>query len=530
MVSLDAIYGLMKNILTLLIFLMSFSISPLFSQTSGNIGISFKKLWMDYQTPNGGKFANFKDYHSGFEVALHKDLTDNLRLSVPFKLGVVNNDSIVEGRDYFRKMVYGLDAQLNYEFGMKGVIEPYILAGIGGVMENNYDRLGLEEAFNVQIPIGAGFKTRLFEKAYFNYQLEYRISLDDDRNNLHHGIGFLYMFGDKMEVKKPEEPKVKDEDGDGVSDLLDLCPQVAGLPEFNGCPDNDGDGIPDYLDLCPDQAGSKELRGCPDSDGDGLPDSEDDCPNEAGPAANKGCPDRDADKDGVMDNVDNCPNIPGPASNKGCPVASNDRDNDGVADNVDRCPNKPGRIEWDGCPDSDGDSVPDHRDLCPSSPGPAVYSGCPDTDGDGIHDGRDACPSRKGTVALNGCPEIKKADRETLDIAMRAVQFDLGKATLKAESYDVLGQIVSILQRYPDYSLSIEGHTDNTGSASNNQVLSERRAKSCYDFLINRGISSRRLSYAGYGESRPVANNNSLRGRTLNRRVEFKMVAPGIGN
>src|SRR5690606_4439453 len=135
-------------------------------------------------------------------------------------------------------------------------------------------------------------------------------------------------------------------------------------------------------------------------------------------------------------------------------------------------------------PDRDGDGIEDRYDDCPDVPGLTAFAGCPDTDGDGIPDPKDACPNTAGPASNNGCPVIEKADREVLTFAMRAVQFELGKATLKPDSYSILNQIVNILKKYPDYHLVIEGHTDNTGSADVNQRLSESRAKSCYDYLV----------------------------------------------
>jgi len=224
----------------------------------------------------------------------------------------------------------------------------------------------------------------------------------------------------------------------------------------------------------------------------------------------------------VPDEEDKCPDLAGVASNNGCPLL--DADNDGVSDAEDRCPNSAGSAATQGCPDSDRDGVADFADKCPNRPGIAAYGGCPDSDGDGIDDTRDKCPNSAGSVANNGCPEISAADRETLELAMRAVQFETGKATLKSESSRILNQIGEIMNRYPDFNLSISGHTDNSGPATNNQRLSERRAKSCYDYLARVGVSTSRMNFSGYGESRPIADNNTLRGKALNRRVEFNLI------
>ena len=241
-----------------------------------------------------------------------------------------------------------------------------------------------------------------------------------------------------------------------------------------------------FRSLCPDQAGT--LKGCPDSDGDGIADPDDACPTEAGIPEAKGCPFVDSDGDGVADNEDLCPDVPGAKSAK-------------------------------GCPDADGDGFGDHEDLCPNQAG--TVFGCPDTDGDGVHDGIDKCLNDAGPASNQGCPEIKAEEREVLDLAMRAVQFETGKSTLKVESYSVLSQIVDILKRYPGYSCSINGHTDNVGSERTNQKLSEDRAKACYDYFLGNGISTDRLSYTGYGESSPIADNDTKDGRTMNRRTEF---------
>lgn len=113
---------------------------------------------------------------------------------------------------------------------------------------------------------------------------------------------------------------LSDKDKDGVPFYLDICSEVPGLPEFNGCPDTDGDGIPDKDDRCADVSGPSENQGCPwpDSDGDGIRDIDDACPNNIGPTENHGCPWPDTDGDGVLDKDDACPTVPGSAKYNGC--------------------------------------------------------------------------------------------------------------------------------------------------------------------------------------------------------------------
>ena len=507
----------MKCIKLILFFACFLAISSAYTQdVRYKTGISFKKLFIDYQSQNGGSFSNFQEYNHGFEIGYHHRLQKNLNLLVPFKMGVVtaSPDSI----DCLRKTIMGLDAQFQYQFNKpNSKVVPYFMAGLGGVLE-------FEGEFNVQAPLGFGLYFKVADNAYINWQSEYRLSFSENRTNLHHGIGFVYLWNkdEEMELDTIVEMMEIDSDGDGVTDKLDLCPEVIGLAQFNGCPDMDSDGIPDYKDRCPDTFGLASAQGCPDMDGDGIADPDDECPKVFGVAELNGCPIQDRDGDGVSDDMDACPDERGAVDNKGCP--SEDRDGDGVSDKNDKCPNVRGLKEYMGCPDTDLDGVPDPDDKCPVDAGPKAFNGCPDSDGDGLDDSIDKCPRSPGPVGTNGCPEIKKEDRETLDVAMRAVQFDTGRATLKAESHTILKQIAGILSRYPDYNLSISGHTDNTGNAASNQSLSERRAKACYDYLAQQGVSTSRMNYAGYGESRPIADNNTLNGRLLNRRVEFVLI------
>ncbi len=453
-------------------------------------GISVRALFLDYQSQNGGDITSFRSYHRGFELGYQHQIAQNFNLYVPFKTGVVTSHDTE--LNCLHKTVYGLDAQLQYLIQRQGAkVIPFVMAGVGGALE-------VEGEFNAQVPLGVGLQFAIAEHARVVWQSAYRVSFSENRNNLHHGIGFIYGLrkGNIKPEEVIEEIKALDSDGDGIVDDEDLCPLKPGPVELNGCPDSDGDGIADYKDKCPNYVGLATFDGCPDSDGDGIPDNDDECPNMAGPESSKGCPQKDSDGDGVLDADDRCPSIKGTASNGGCPEIK----------------------------DADGDGIADAEDKCPNKYGSKLYNGCPDSDGDGLDDSRDRCPNAAGPVDNNGCPKMTQEDRQVLDLAMRAVQFDSGKSTLKGESYAILDQIVSILQRYPSYILSIEGHTDNTGNANSNLVLSQKRAKACYDYLVGRGISTTRVSSQGFGETSPIAENNTLKGRTLNRRVEFNVL------
>lgn len=330
-------------------------------------------------------------------------------------------------------------------------------------------------------------------------------------------------------VKNNGCPEPKDTDGDGFEDERDPCPTQAG--PVNGCPqtkdpDDDGDGVPDKTDPCPDKAGT--FGGCPDSDDDGVADNLDKCPDMAGTTKNNGCPEpKDSDKDGVPDSQDKCPTEAGTAKNKGCPEPK-DADKDGIPDNLDKCPDVAGIAKNNGCPevkDKDRDGVADDQDPCPDKAG--NFGGCPDSDGDNVADNLDKCPNTAGLAANFGCPEEKKEiteAREKLATAARAVQFESAKAILKNASYDVLDEVVALMRENASYSLSISGYTDDVGDDERNFRLSQDRAKACYDYLIFRGIKAERIRFAGFGEARPIATNNTAEGREQNRRVEFELI------
>ena len=109
-------------------------------------------------------------------------------------------------------------------------------------------------------------------------------------------------------------------------------------------------------------------------------------------------------------------------------------------------------------------------------------------------------------------------------IALRNVFFETGRWEILPESEYELAKVVDLLTKNPTLKIELGGHTDNVGRPEANQRLSEQRAKAVYDYLINKGIPSNRLSYKGYGETQPVATNDTDEGRRENRRTEIKVL------
>jgi OmpA-OmpF porin, OOP family len=170
--------------------------------------------------------------------------------------------------------------------------------------------------------------------------------------------------------------------------------------------------------------------------------------------------------------------------------------------------------------DSDGDGVPDSRDACPDTPaGVAVDErGCPlDSDGDGVPDYLDRCPGTPRGVRVDehGC-EVQVTVPVSFNLS---VEFGFDSAEITSVSFNDLMNAIRFLREHPSTTAVVEGHTDSVGSEAYNLQLSQRRAQSVMTAIVNSGIAAERLTSRGYGESRPIASNDTEAGRQQNRRV-----------
>lgn len=216
----------------------------------------------------------------------------------------------------------------------------------------------------------------------------------------------------------------------------------------------------------------------------------------------------------------------------------NDRDGDGIIDSQDACPDVAGILAYRGCPDQDFDGLPDHMDKCPTEAGPRERAGCPfsdiDADGDEVPDKMDACPLVFGLPELQGCPEVQvnkvietdcgcKELEETVELVQTfgPYEFDTDKSFIRPEYYAELSLLAREMNKFTDKSLLIEGHTDAEGSAQYNLALGRARSRTIALFLMQRGISSSRITEVSYGELVPKSTNSSTFGKARNRRVEL---------
>ena len=166
-------------------------------------------------------------------------------------------------------------------------------------------------------------------------------------------------------------------------------------------------------------------------------------------------------------------------------------DNPGVKSSLLTSPSVP--YEWANASqrDSDLDGVADHADTCDQTP-------------------------RNTFVGPAGC--------EIVTGVIEGLKFAPDEVELSVESRIVLGKLVDGLIRYPNAIFSVEGHTDNRGSAADNLELSKKRVNAVVAFMVEEGVGSKQIKPFAFGESRPRAPNATLEGRERNRRIEIEII------
>jgi len=476
------------------------------------MGLSFYGSLLQYRGDLGSNFwdNNLRDFPYGGGVTLSRYVSKGFDLNLsanysklrfPLEQSAYTNTGALTGNRFDARIwSYGLGFKFKLPLEDKFFVHPYILlqpgfswvrsdrtvAVVGQALSRStvdYGSFDGQAALGLDFRLGEGAK--IFVQAGQHYLHREDALLDGVASTVNND-NFLGDFFNKYDRYMQFSAgltanfgKSKDTDGDGVPDRRDKCPDTPTGVKVNatGCPaDTDGDGVADYQDKCPDVKGLVALQGCPDTDGDGVTDADDKCPNT--PAGVK-------------------------VDATGCPL---DSDGDKVSDDKDKCPNTPAGVQVDA-------------------------TGCPlDRDGDGIPDYQDKCPDQAGTAANQGCPEIKAEDKKVLNEATKYINFAFNKATLLPSSFKRLDQIVRILGEYPNYSLSIAGHTDSKGNDKANLKLSYDRAASARTYLLSKGIPAERIEARGYGETKPIADNASAAGQAQNRRVDFDLYLTGSTN
>ena len=270
---------------------------------------------------NGGelyKMNNFTITPPLSKLTVARNLNKYFVLDWQTTVGNVDNEKIGMDKEFFLQTGLGVQFKLASLWNEESWFDPYLRIG-ANYLRHDYEGTGavnsdgdLIKANHFTAAGGIGANFWLTKNFGINLQGDY-VGTPTDKSAVANfwqaGASILFRFGNN------------DRDKDGIKDKDDRCPDIPGLPEFQGCPDTDGDGIPDIDDACPTVAGPVENNGCPwpDTDGDGVLDKDDACPTVPGPVENKGCPWPDTDGDGVLDKDDACPTVPGLPEYNGCP-------------------------------------------------------------------------------------------------------------------------------------------------------------------------------------------------------------------
>lgn len=161
--------------------------------------------------------------------------------------------------------------------------------------------------------------------------------------------------------------------------------------------------------------------------------------------------------------------------------------------------------------DADKDGVSDYFDKCPGTPAGVKVdgSGCP-------------LPAKDTTIVKEQKYYVTEEDKKVVNEAIKNLEFDFGKATIRSTSFASLNRVAGILVQ-KGFSLKLAGHTDNVGSDDANMKLSKARAESVKQYLVSQGANPSRIEAVGYGETQPITSNKTAAGRQKNRRVEFTL-------
>jgi|GEM_PF-2914313 len=487
----------MKKFLTIACLLLLFIPDYSFAQSRDEKWVAgISAAFLDFQGPIDKNYFKFKNFSPGIQLSTHAYAMGFLNIGINSIISptakLPTSDSVARSTMYIDINAVGHFKILNNGrvLDEDAFFAPYILSGFGLGLAENKPR--------PYIPLGFGFKLRLSKNTNFMVESSYKFRMSKEfRQPLTHTAGFVFAIpsNKKKPVVKPKDNKPEQ------PPLLVMKDEPKEVEQM----DTDEDGIPDKKDKCPTDPGLLNLDGCPSLEA------------------------LEASKNGGIEAPDNGEPVfaTGPdvmedetTSNEGSFIpneTTSSNDNEVVVTSV-----QP--------PSTDNSDTTE--DVGPSI---EVVSTLP-TDDTNLKDGGEtsteiydetastATNSVEETEPYEYPEEVTDSDREYLDYAMHAILFRPGSDELLDESYNVLDKVAEVLDKYPQFELSVMGHTDNIGSEDNNLVLSIKRAfKVKYYLVYEKKIRIARISSNGRGESAPMTSNATAEGRRQNRRVEFQL-------
>ncbi len=431
-----------------------------------------------------------------------------------FGVGYGQNAGLDLFHAYYKSLIIPIDYRFIISPFNSPNWNPYLYAGIGAlyyenkflpvsVSPNPVDKKGWTEI----IPFGLGAEFNLGGSVLFDVSAGAGLSLTDNLNyykegkapdayyNLGIGLTFVSESGNAdndhdgltnaEEKELGTDPNNPDTDGDGLSDGDEVHKYMTNPLKK----DSDGDGLNDGDEVNKYKTNPNNA----DTDGDGLSDGDEVMKYKTDP--NKFDTDGDGLSDG--DEVNKYKTDPNKA----------DTDGDGLTDGQ-----EVNQYHTDPLnPDTDGDGLKDGDEVMKYKTNPLKK----DTDGGGVDDGKEVA---RGTDPLDPNDDIVKVKAP---IILEGINFALNSAEITPESEQTLQKALKTLQTNPDIFVEIRGYTDNSGRRSSNIKLSQRRAESVKNWLVNHGADPDKITAVGLGPDNPIAPNNTQEGRMKNRRIEF---------
>jgi outer membrane protein OmpA-like peptidoglycan-associated protein len=399
------------------------------------------------------------------------------------------------------------------------VWNPYLYGGAGAMHFNNDKQPANVEPENLPdkqkgwtgiFPVGGGFEIGLSDAIALDFSGGYTFTLSDDLNGYNNGSSNDGYYSAGLGLIFVSGSGASDKDGDGLTKREE---KELGTDPNN--PDTDGDRLQDgeevrtfvtdplNTDTDADSLSDGEevinLKTDPlkaDTDGDSLTDGAEITTHKTDPLK----VDTDGDTLGDGEEINQYKTNPLKAD------SDSDTLNDGEEVNLHKT--DPNNIDTDAEGLKDGEEVNMYR-TNPLNP---------DTDGGTVDDSTEV---NRGTNPLNPDDDVVKMD---VPIVLEGITFATGKSDITPESEAVLQGALQTMTTYEDIIVEISGHTDNVGSNSSNQTLSQKRADSVRFWLIQKGVSPDRVIARGYGEEFPRVPNDTADNKRMNRRIEFKRI------
>lgn len=524
----------MKKIYTIILSLVLITVSntvyPQFKDWGTKFGLRFNLLFPENEFTNFGFGGNNEFSFNAYKISYLGETFLGINVSRGLEFDITVGIGQYAGKAYFKdsnqdfgkynSTVIPVDLRFKINPWDNPKWNPYFYVG-GGVII--YD---LEVSPNILLeseksedagtaatfPLGVGAEFKLSEILLFDLSLGSAITtsfeLDGYKKNTE--AKWDYYFNAGVGISLVSESCDSDRDNDGIS----RCEEnIIGTDPKN--PDTDRDGIADGDELYIYK--TDPLK--PDTDDDGINDYDEIFTYKTNPLSQDSDGDRISDGDEIqIYNIN---------------PLNPDTDHDDLSDYDEIFIYKTNPLSAD----TDGDGLSDGSEILRFNTDPLMI----DTDGDGLSDGDeiiryetdpnnldtdggsvdDFTEVRRGTDPNDPDDDIVKTG---VAIVLEGITFATGKADITPESEFVLQAALETMLMNENIIVEISGHTDDVGSVSTNKALSQRRADSVRQWLINKGIAPDRIIAKGYGSDFPRVPNNSEENRRLNRRIEFKRI------